>query len=304
MPVSVDGAVPEQRIVEAAAVLPDFGGATGWASLRWAGGVWFDGTTVGGQALLPVTLATGYSDVRSQAGIVISQERLGPGEIEELDGMRVTTLVRSLCFEMRYASDKREAAVLLDMAAYSDLVSIEEAAIYALAHPGWTGIPQCRDALSLADENSWSPWESRLRIVWVVDGGFPRPWTNCPVFDRYGCHLGTPDLLDEEAGLAIEYDGAHHQEHGQRRRDRDREQAFRGVGLEYLTIMRGDFANRYVLAERLADARRRSRWSSTARREWTIDLPPSWTPTFTVEQRRNLDDQQRARLLRLRRRID
>ena len=31
LPVDIDGSVPEQRIVEAAAVLPAYGGVTGWA---------------------------------------------------------------------------------------------------------------------------------------------------------------------------------------------------------------------------------------------------------------------------------
>ena len=33
----VDSDSVEQRIVEAAAVLPSYGGVTGWAALRWAG---------------------------------------------------------------------------------------------------------------------------------------------------------------------------------------------------------------------------------------------------------------------------
>jgi len=302
VPSSVDGDVPEQRIVEAAAVLPDFGGVTGWAGLRWEGGIWFDGLTPDGESRLPITLATGYSDVRRQPGIEISQERLGQPDLTISDGLRVTLAVRSICFEMRYAASKREAAVQLDMTAYSDLVSIEEVALYALAYSGSTGIPQCRDALGLADENSWSPWETRMRLIWVLDAGFPRPLCNVPVFDRFGQHIGTPDLLDPAAGVVGEYDGALHLEHSQRRHDRGREEAFRRVGLEYFTMMRGDSLNREAMARRMDEARRRALFRSEASRDWTLDLPRWWIPTMTVEQRRNLDAAQRERLLRLRRR--
>lgn len=40
VPAEVDGGLPEQRVVEAAAVLPAFGGVTGWGALRWMGAQW------------------------------------------------------------------------------------------------------------------------------------------------------------------------------------------------------------------------------------------------------------------------
>ena len=197
VPVSVDGAVPEQRIVEAAAVLP---ASAASPAGRFAGPE-ESGSTARRSTVSVASrdLATGYSDVRSQAGIVISQERLRPGEIEELDGLRSrrwSAPSASRCdtpATARGCRPARHGGVLRSG-------RIEEAAIYALAHPGWTGIPQCRDALSLADENSWSPWESRLRIVWVVDARLSEAVDELPGLRPDGCHLGTPDLLDEEAG--------------------------------------------------------------------------------------------------------
>ncbi len=233
VPSSVDGSVPEQRIVEASAILPRYGGVTGWASLRWAGGVWFDGTTAGGHELRAVTLATGYDDVLNQPGVQISQERLNPRDLLVVDGLAVTSHVRSVCFEMRYASSVRAAVQALDLAAYSDLVSIDEVATYAARHSGWIGIPQCRKALTLADENSWSPRETWMRLTWILDAGLPPALTNRPVFDDQGRHVGTPDLLDPEAGVVGEYDGHLHLQGAQRRRDREREEQFRSLGLEY-----------------------------------------------------------------------
>ncbi len=305
MPADVDGSIPEQRIVEAAAVLPAYGGVTGWAGLRWLGGVWFDGLALGGRETLPVTLAVGDSTITSQAGIHVSEEAIAPRDLTVVDGMPVTTAVYAVVFLMRHASDDREASKHLAMAAYSDLVSIDEAAAYAGLRPrtglsAWFGIPRCRSGILLAEENCWSPPEFEMLLIWMLDAGFPRPLCNHPVFDRFGNHIGTPDLFDPEAGVVGEYNGALHLEGAQRRRDRTREEAFRRVGLECFTMLAGDSADPNRMADRMHATRSRARWAAPANRDWSIELPPWWIPTFTVEQRRNLDEGQRARLLKVR----
>lgn len=298
VPATLDQSDVEQRIAEAAAVLPPVGGVTGWASLRWAGGVWFDGLDLGGRSQLPVDLATCYQDIRSQDGFVVHQERLGPGELVVLDGIRSTTAVRALCFMMRYARNVREATRAADLAAFSDLVSIAEAAAYHAAHPGWTGIPQARSALLLVDENSWSGWETWMRLVWRLDADFPPPLSNRPVFDRAGNHIATPDLLDVESGTYGEYDGALHLPGKQRARDVARANKLSNFGLEGFTILSADIPQPEQAVQKMVDARRRAQWEPEYRRRWTIEPPPWWTPTHTVELRRQLDTETRARLLR------
>jgi hypothetical protein len=289
--------MPEQRIVEAAAVLPAYGGVTGWAALRWMGATWFSGLAPDGTTPVPVVLVTAGDDVRSQAGIEISAERLSPREIIVHDGLRVTVPVRSVCFEMRYAVSVRAAVVVAEMAMRADLVSTEEMWAFVARQSGWTGIPQCRDALVLARENSWSPREtSHLRLVWVLDAQLPPPLCNVPVFDRTGRHLGTPDLLDEEAGVVGEYDGSLHLHGAQRARDVRREERFRSVGLEYFTVVAGDAADPEGVVRRMRATRARAAFALPASRAWTIDKPPWWIPTETVEQRRALTAEQRLRL--------
>ena len=131
---------PEQRIVEAAAVLPHFGGVSGWAGLRWQGAQWFDGVAADGTTLLPVTLATSEADIRGQAGFRVSAERLGPDELMLHDGLTITTAIRSVTFEMRYAANVRAAVVVADMAMYADLVSTGELA-RGRGEPGMDGMP-------------------------------------------------------------------------------------------------------------------------------------------------------------------
>ncbi|MFC7495203.1 MULTISPECIES: hypothetical protein [unclassified Nocardioides] len=300
VPSWVDADRAEQRILEAATVLPEYGGVTGWAMLRWAGARWFEGLDRAGGGR-EITLAIAGLNVRPQPGIAVCKERLEPADLTAIDEMRVTTAVRSVCFEMRYAPSLLAAVKVLDMAAYSDLVSIEELTAYALAHPAWTGIPRCRDAIPHADENAWSPTEVEMRWTWSVEAGYPRPLCNRPVFDRTGRHVGTPDLIDPVAGVVGEYEGSLHLAGKRRAHDLDRESAFREVGLEYVTMVAQDRLDRAAFIERLRGTYARARHEPEDVRQWTIEPPAWWTPTFTVGQRRHLDEVQRDRLLRYRR---
>ena len=271
----------EQRIVEAAAVVPEKGAITGWAALRWQGATWFDGLADGGRSRLPVTVVAPGRQVRAQAGIVVSEEFIRPGEIILVDGMPLTLPERSVCFLMRHARTLREAIVALDMAAYHDLVSIREVAAYAATLKIWTGIPLCRTGIGLGDENAWSPLEVVLREIWEVYAGLPHPHCNRPIFDLDGRLIGTPDLLDERAGLVGEYDGRLHLAGDQRHRDRDREARYRDVGLEVVVALAGDVHQPLHTAELIQQAYSRARFEPPERRRWTIE-PPSWsTPTFT-----------------------
>ncbi|ROR92573.1 hypothetical protein [Nocardioides aurantiacus] len=299
VPSDVDALVAEQRIREAAAVLPEIGGVTGWAGLRWTGGTWFTGRTPGG--FQPVDLATCYEDIRGQPGIRVCQERLPPGELVDVEGVRVTLPVRSLFFATRYARDLRAAVAAVDAAAYSDLVSLEEAWDYTLRHPGWTGVPQARNALALADENTWSPAETAMRLVWVLDACLPVPLTNRPVFDLRGHHLGTPDMIDPVTGLLGEYDGPHHLDGPQRSIDVRRLDAFRAHGLEPVVAMAPDLRERELLAARLRSAHERASHRPATDRSWTLDPPAWWRATHTVDLRRALATRGDDRLLDYRR---
>lgn len=300
VPSFVDSTVVEQRIVEAAALLPRrYGAVTGWAALRWLGGAWFDGSAPDGTALL-VPLASPLT-FRGGPGARVCEERLDPAELLVVDGLVVTNAARSVCYEMRYARSPRHAVQTLDLAAYNDLVSIDELVEYVERHPGWTGIDTPRTCAALADENSWSPYETHFRWIWETLAGLPHPLCNRPVFNRSGEHIGTPDLLDASSGLVGEYDSALHLEGRQRRRDRERDERYRDHGLEVVPMLTGDAADPEAVALRIRKALARSRQLPPDQRGWTVEPPGWWTPTFTVAQRRALDLGERERLLRLRR---
>ncbi len=293
----VDLADVEQRIACAAPLLSEHDAVTGWAALRWAGGLWFAGRDATG-APTPVPISVNSRRL-PQPGFSLSQESIRPWARSELDGLPVTTPCWAAAFEARYAGSWWRATEVLDMAAYSDLVSRDEMAALTAQLNSWTGVPQLRRALDRMDENSWSPQETRMRLIWTELGGHPRPLTNRAVFDRSGGHVGTPDLIDPVRGVVGEYDGALHLAGDRRRRDLKRESRFRAVGLDVVVMVAGD--TDADLVERLDVAYRRSSSRLVEARGWTLSPPVWWTSTYTVAQRRSLDAAQRSRLLSHRR---
>ncbi|MCD4533709.1 hypothetical protein LRP67_06410 [Nocardioides sp. cx-169] len=286
--------------MEAAQVIPGYGGVTGWAGLCWQGGRWFRGDDLwvdGEQSHRDVTVVT-MLHARHQPGIRVSEERLRPRDVVMVDGLPLTVAARSVCFEARYAPDLRSAVRVFDLAAYNDLVSLEECGEYVTYLNGWTGVPQCREALALAEENVWSPREVDMRLVWRgATGARMRLLCNVPVFDLHGRFVGTPDLLDPVAGIVGEYDGGHHLAGAQRAKDVAREAELRATGLEYVTMLAADHPHTHQFERRLRDCIRRAERRPADERRWTLERPAWWIPTDTVAQRRALTESQRARLL-------
>lgn len=288
---------PAQRAVEAAAVLQEDEAITGWAALHWAGDPWFDGTA-DGVSPRDVTVAV-RRHLAAQPGFAVSQEFLHPDEIVVVDGVPITSHVRSVTFEMRYADGLGPAIEAVDMACYVDLVSVAEVAAYVEQLGPVTGIQQARDAVAEAEENSWSPRETRMRGVWTRRARLPRPRCNVPVFTLDGQHVGTPDLIHPASGLVGLYHGESHLSLVGASKDNKQDADFRDLGLEPVSMFATDWHDLDDFVRRLQAAARRARDRHT-RRGWTIDPPSWWTPTETVAQRRALTGWQRERYLRYR----
>ncbi len=271
---------------------------TGWAGLAWQGATWFDGTWDGVRPR-PVTVVA-RRHVRPPPAVEVSQEFLHPDQIVVVDGLPVTHAVRSVTFEMRYAASLGSAVAAIDMACFSDLVSLAEVTAYVRRLGPVTGVQQARDALGEADENSWSPRETGMRGVWTRLAGLPRPSCNVPVFTLDGRHVGTPDLIDTGTGLVGQYHGDSHLTLVGASKDNRQDADYRDLGLEPVAMFATDWHDLGAFVHRLVAAARRAR-APARRRAWTVDPPPWWTPTETVGQRRALAQWQRERYLRYRR---
>ena len=303
VPADVDGTRVEQRIVEAAALLRGWGGVTGWAALRWLGGVWFNGLAEDGSTTLPVPLAAARNHpISEQPGVLVSNAGVPLHQVVRADGLRVTTPLRSLTFEMRRSGSVLGAARAFAMAAYNDLVSIDELVDFTERElNAKTGVGTVRAAIPFLTENAWSPMEPEMLHLWVVEARCPTPLFNVPIFGLDGRHIATPDLLDPVSGVAGEYDGSLHLVGAQRALDVGREGAVRRVGLELVTMVSGDRARPAGFIQRLHDAYARAERLAVSDRLWTLEQPRWWTDTSTVAARRGLTDAQRQTALTWRR---
>ena len=283
VPAEVDESVPEQRILEQSVRAPAGGAVTGWAGCRCWGARFFDGLRPDGVTLMPVPIVTGGQGLRGDERIVVLRDRIGPEEIVVRHGIPCARELRALFDAMR-CHDLREAVVDMDMMAAAERVSISRMCRYAAGHPGWTGLPVVMAALPLASEHSRSPNETRTRLVWVLDAGLPPPLVNRPIFDRAGRLLGIADLLDVEAGLVGEFDGADHRGARGQTKDAGREDLFRRHGLEVFHVTGLDLAHTDRVVDRMLSARARALWQREAERRWTIQAPPSWEEPPSLDE--------------------
>jgi hypothetical protein len=168
--------------------------------------------------------------------------------------------------------------VAADQMTHAELVTVAQMKEYAGAHPGWRGIQQARRALALCDPMARNAWETRMRLVWLLDAGLPAPLCNPPIFDHFEGLLGLPDLLDPVAGVVFEYDGAGHRRTGQHDRDNRREELFEEHGLVVARVGRADLDDRRALAERMRRTRRRGLRRDRRADAWTLDVPSTWGP--------------------------
>ncbi len=302
VPADVDRSDVHQRIVEAAALLHEGGGVTGWAGLSWLGAVWLTGLEGDGATAAPVPLAVGRNHpMREQSGFLLSNAGVPRHHQLRVDGVRVTTPLRSLTFEMRRSRTVLEATKWFAMAAYDDLVSINELAAFVERElNAKTGVATVRAAIPLLTENAWSPMEPEMFHRWVASGR-PAPLFNVPVFDRLGRHVATPDLLDPVSGVCGEYAGDVHLRRAQRAVDVGREGVVRRLGLEPVTMVAADRWALEAFTQRLHDAYERAERLPASERRWTIEQPSWWIDTSTVARRRALSESQRRVALTWRR---
>lgn len=295
---------PRQLVIEAAVAVRPQGVVTGGGALIWHGSRWLGSTPPVGAAQ-PVEVHIGVGQgTRSQPTIVTTtQESIPPWATTRVSGVRVASSLWATAFAMRRAPSLREAVRFFDMAAYDDLVATDELARCTEAVLGTLkGVQQLRDALALVSENSWSPAETSMRLIWHLDAQHPAPLANRPVFDEAGRRVGTPDLIDVRAGVYGQYEGAAvHLVGSQRSVDIRQEAAYRAVGLEGVCMVASDLRDPSGFIARLDEAYERAARRPAGDRRWRLEPPDWWTSTSTVARRRALVGVDRQRLLAYRR---
>lgn len=265
---------PATRIEAVVAAMPAGAALGGWASLCWLGLEALDGRTGPGASTdLPVTVCTGpVGRMRQRAGIDIDRSTILDVDLVEHRGVLVTRPARSVVDVARRLGPE-EGLVAADAALRSGLLTRLDVDDALSRLVRIKRVPQARLVAALADPRAESPTESRLRYAWVVEAGLPIPLVNAVIAGPDGVVIGRADLLDDEAGLVGEYDGADHRELTRHTSDNAREEGFEELNLTVARATAIDlWPRRRALVQRLrarratglARDRRRDRWQVLA----------------------------------------
>ncbi|BCI50815.1 hypothetical protein NIIDNTM18_00930 [Mycolicibacterium litorale] len=171
----------------------------GFSASALHGARWIDGRR-------PATVID--TNRRREPGVLVWADAVELDEICVIDGMRVTTPLRTaIDLARHYPVDRSVPAIdALARAARLKVADLHDA---LPRYAGWKGIKQARVAVDLVDPGAESPRETWLRLL-IIRAGFPRPETQVPVYDEYGALIGEVDVGWRDLKIAAEYEGDHH----------------------------------------------------------------------------------------------
>lgn len=129
---------------------------------------------------------------------------LEDSEVTEVDGMRVTTVARTVV-DMARVRDHVEAVMVADAALHRGLDVQDLAAALARVH-GWPGGARARRVVEFADGLAESPYESWVRVL-LDRMDLPRPLLQHEVLTPSEHFVARVDFAFPQWKLAIEYDG-------------------------------------------------------------------------------------------------
>jgi hypothetical protein len=263
-----------QRILDITPLLPTSGALAGWAAAYVHGVEQLDGRDPESLTDLPIVVNLGRDLGRADTqGVHYVRERLPAGDQQVRHDLCVTTPERTAFDGARWASDLVEAVVFLDQVCHALSVSPADLARRYLPGGRWPDLERFRKALALAEPDSASPWETRLRMFYRLRARLPRPLVNRPVFDLDGNFLGIPDLFDPEAGLVTEFDGQDHRRRRQHQADNLREERLESANLVVCRVDSLDLRQPVPLIERLTARHAQARSRDRRRDRWTIEQP-------------------------------
>jgi hypothetical protein len=149
-------------------------------------------------------------------GVVSGERMLLPRDIMEIDGLAVTTPLRT-AMDLGRMLWRFDALAALDQFLRLG-VDRDELLLELDRYKGYRGIIQLRTLLPIADARAESVAESALRLHWY-DAGLPAPEPQWWIYDDDGVPIYRLDLALPEVRFGAEYDGVEF--HGPDREEHD-----------------------------------------------------------------------------------
>ena len=174
--------------------------------------------------------------IRKRPGLAVCQETLDPADITLVDGLRITTPLRTT-FDCLRLLRHPDGVIVADVLTHLGLVDVQALADYFASKRRLRNLRIGERLLAYVEPKSESPMETRMRVE-LLTAGLPRPEAQHNVYDGHGGFVGRLDLAYPDARLGVEYDGADHWK--QRREDDRRRTKMREQGWEVLVYSADD----------------------------------------------------------------
>lgn len=168
----------------------------------------------------PVTVAC-PPDVHMKGvqGVTTHRTSVAESDLTLRRGVLLTAPVRC-AWDIATLSEPGSAVPYLDALTHAGVVDLADLEQRVAVSQGMWRVTRVREAVRDVDSRSESPQESRLRLM-IVRFGLPRPVVQYAVHDN-GNFVARVDLAWPDLRVALEYDGMHHADPLQMRRDRRR----------------------------------------------------------------------------------
>ncbi|MGW8591833.1 hypothetical protein ACWGLC_09035 [Dietzia sp. NPDC055877] len=207
---------------------------TSWDIIR-AAGIWAPSDAIiGGWAAAYLHGETSYARERVLGGIDVftaaeprpprgirkrSLRRLVPSEdICEIGGLRVTAPARTAVDAARWIRGGDLRICVIDSLCFTTGTALDAVAAAAGRMHGLHGASTVARLLDACDAGAQSPQETLLRLR-IERSPLPRPTSQLEIFEPTGERITIADLAYASAKVAIFYDGRHHGDEDQWRRD-------------------------------------------------------------------------------------
>ena len=162
------------------------------------------GLPVFGRSFRP-ELTVSRNGTGDTAGALVHRARLRDVDVVEVDGIRVTSVARTVSDIGRSRSALHSVPVA-DAALHAKVTSRDEIADVLQSCRGWPRVRYARHALELADGRAESPLESVSRLI-MPRLGLPPPMIQPLVLDERGVVIARLDFYWDEFGVGGEADG-------------------------------------------------------------------------------------------------
>lgn len=187
----------------------------GWAAAYLHGEHWY--STEKNRGIIDVLTLT---EPRPPRGI---RERMLRQPIPDSDvcvigGVRITSPARTTVDVARWAVGNDLKVCMIDSMCFASDTALDDVAAAAARMPGQHGVSNVVRLLESCDAGAHSPQESLLRLG-IARSPLPQPTSQYEIRERNGDLISVADLAYISEKVAIFYDGKHHGEAKQWRRD-------------------------------------------------------------------------------------